>query len=487
MNRLELIHQHNKLIVKIMWISVILSIGLCIVTHKPMTTTLSIVTIGLVSTIIMTIFTFKKIFIVQTMYIVVLSLAALSFMMMYGVQHITAYIMIYYSLILVSIYQEITPIIISGSIGTAYTIYFYFAFQEKMFPTCNMSSFYNFIFYIVMFTFILVLNSRFSNTLKAKAIESLNEATDAKEKTERVLKKLRGSIEMLNDFSLKLKENIDTTGKISGDITNTFSQIAAGVERQTKDIEIIDFSVNSTNDEIKSASEASEIMNRLSYTIENIVDNSSQLVMNLSSQIQSANKTMNTTVEIISELTRQTEQIGNIISSINGISDQTNLLALNASIEAARAGEHGRGFAVVADEVRKLAESSMESTEKVSDILVQIKDKAQSAAEQILSVKDAVDFSSTAVGKVETAFKDVSSNTKEVVSKANSVNEMISKVKKLSNDITQNLNGISAETQETNAAIEEVLSSIEEQNSRINNIVESYIKIEDMAEDLKKQ
>lgn len=76
----------------------------------------------------------------------------------------------------------------------------------------------------------------------------------------------------------------------------------------------------------------------------------------------------------IMALADRAQAIGGIIDTVNDIADQTNLLALNAAIEASRAGEHGRGFAVVASEVKALAEQSRKATEKVSQILGEVKD-----------------------------------------------------------------------------------------------------------------
>jgi methyl-accepting chemotaxis protein len=71
----------------------------------------------------------------------------------------------------------------------------------------------------------------------------------------------------------------------------------------------------------------------------------------------------------ISELGEQAQQIGGITGTVKDLADQSNMLALNAAIEAVRSGEHGKGFALVAREIRRLADQSIQSTERVREIL----------------------------------------------------------------------------------------------------------------------
>jgi len=85
-----------------------------------------------------------------------------------------------------------------------------------------------------------------------------------------------------------------------------------------------------------------------------------------------------TIAELILELSEFVQMTSSTIGVVEDIAEQTNLLALNAAVEAARAGEHGKGFAVVASEIRKLADESKQATAKITSLIQDIQQTANS-------------------------------------------------------------------------------------------------------------
>ena len=81
-----------------------------------------------------------------------------------------------------------------------------------------------------------------------------------------------------------------------------------------------------------------------------------------------------TTAESILALAERAQTIGIITGLVDEFSQQTNVLALNAAVEASRAGEHGRGFAVVATEVKSLANQSQSATQRIRQILDEVRE-----------------------------------------------------------------------------------------------------------------
>jgi methyl-accepting chemotaxis protein len=107
-------------------------------------------------------------------------------------------------------------------------------------------------------------------------------------------------------------------------------------------------------------------------------------IIEMDHSMKQLNDSMEDTVKEIEQLSENAEEINETMTLIKEIAERTNLLALNAAIEAARAGEYGKGFAVVADEVRKLAESTQDSAEDITDIIVHLNKSVEEIKEKAL-------------------------------------------------------------------------------------------------------
>ena len=176
-----------------------------------------------------------------------------------------------------------------------------------------------------------------------------------------------------------IREAVERLATSSNEILATTSQQATSAQEQATSVtetattvEELTHTAEEASGRASQVADSARKADQVGQTGRQAIDDTMQSMQHVREQVQSI-------ADNIMALSERAQANGGIISTVNDIADQTNLLALNAAIEASRAGEHGRGFAVVASEVKALAEQSRKATEKVSQILGEIKDATNTA------------------------------------------------------------------------------------------------------------
>lgn len=157
---------------------------------------------------------------------------------------------------------------------------------------------------------------------------------------------------------------------------------------------------------------------------------------------------------VIDDLAQSSREVGPIIESIFVVARKTNMLALNAAIEAVRSGEHGKGFALVAREIRRLADQSIQSTERVREILESVR----------LAVGSAVTGSEDGAKRVEVSLEQMRASAEHLRALANVVRDSSSAVRQIATAVNQQNTGVNqvfAAVVDQNKMMEESVKQLE--------------------------
>lgn len=397
---------------------------------------------------------------------------------------VSTYFLVYVNLAIITLYADYKAIILTGILGAVLSTYLFFdpVLQPKLFP--NESLAYLFL-YLIFATVALALTASFSGKLQRQVTEKQQEAIASKDMAEALLTKLKSSIIVLTEFSNSQQTTVVSTGNISKEVTITFSEMSAAIEKQTSTVLNISESTQVIDTFVKRLLEGTEQLQQYSADNASLTVKNREQMATLSAEVESVRMIITHTVEMMSQLNEQNERVGSIVSTISDIAEQTNLLALNAAIEAARAGEHGRGFAVVSGEVRKLADNSRAATNEISEILTGIRSQIIAVHEQVENGQLAVTTSRDVSLQVQQLIERIDENTELVKRHSDTVGSSAHELNNRFGDMAHEMVNIAAITEENMASVEEVHASMETQDMKIHTMVEEYEQLDQLLSELK--
>lgn len=487
MEQLQVLYKRNRLLVYILWFSLLLGIATNLSTDATQTSTLILVIVGGIIAILVTVLSWKRWLANGMKYILTLSLAIISFLMISTTDSFATYLLIYYSLAVTTLYNNYRPILLSGLFALLFTNYFFVVDRETLFVAFNDASIITFNLFVVLITGALTASGVFGERLRRDAQVGYQQVLSAQERTESTLHIVSLTAESLDRSSTGLRENADSVGVISREMTAAFTEVAGSTEQVNVSLAAASVSVRVLNDGTVSIVDSTAKLRELSSSNALLTNSSMEQADLLGEQMTQVKGIMDTTVVLMQELNEQNRQIGELANTINEITNQTNLLALNAAIEASRAGEHGRGFAVVSSEIRKLAENAKRFTEEIDGILEGISSKTAHVTDRVLAGQQSVTAGQEASVAMEQSLREMVDNTVELASRSGEAADSANRLRESSQSISAEMGSISMLTEQNMATVEQILAGMENQDRRISGIVDGVREVDRTAKELREK
>ncbi len=278
------------------------------------------------------------------------------------------------------------------------------------------------------------------------------------------------AINKLKNMIANVSDAVIETAKMSTEILDRTSGIAAGVQDQSiQTSEVANFIEQMTSTIIDTSSN-STLASQVAGRSGNAAVEGGKVVSESIQGMARISEVVNGSAVTIKLLGQRSTEVGEITQIIDDIAEQTNLLALNAAIEAARAGEHGRGFAVVADEVRKLAERTTKATKEIVDMIRLIQKEINVAVESMNNGTKEVDKGRKLTDLAGQSLKEIIAGAQKVTDIINQVASATEEQSKAAEQISRNIESINNVSKENSEGVQLIAKYADDLNKLTGNL-----------------
>lgn len=215
--------------------------------------------------------------------------------------------------------------------------------------------------------------------------------------------------------------------------------------------------------------------------VEDALEESKKNMDEMDKQMNSINQIVCETNRVFALLSEQIQEISGMANQLSTIASTTKILALNASVEATRAGHYGAGFSVVASEVQQLATNSTDCSERVTDVVENMKKQIDITSVRLAESTQAITASMATLSGLHRGFNDLTTQFDSLYQNIEAQNVNIENVGTIFVNLKEKVFQMNENSDENRVMVDSIVDAITSYKSNMTLIVDDVRTVHELS------